>query len=207
MKERPILFSGSMVRAILGGHKTQTRRIVNPQPAFIGDENNSVLGHTESALDGKCPYGQPGDRLNVKEHTWMWCEKVPNGTTEKGRPKFRYVPMRYAKVFYCADHPEKPTIKVVSEYRGYEWGWRKKIGRFMPRWACRITLEITKVRVERLQDISPADCRAEGMPAENNDVGVRYGYGQLWNQINEKRGYGWAINPWVWVIEFRRIPQ
>ena len=66
-------------------------------------------------------------------------------------------------------------------------------------------VEIVSVRAERVQDITPNDCRAEGMTAKNNDIGVRYAFGQLWNSINEKRGYGWYVNPWVWVIGFKRI--
>jgi hypothetical protein len=75
----------------------------------------------------------------------------------------------------------------------------------MPRWASRLTLEVTDVRVERLCEITPDDCRAEGQPIHNNDGGVRYGFGQLWNSLNAKRGFGWDANPWVWVVSFRRV--
>lgn len=152
------------------------------------------------------PYGQPGDRLIVKEHVWMWCEKRPNGVTKKGRPKFHYVPMRGALVFYCADYAEKPNGTIVSPRTGNEWGWRKKLGRFMPRWASRITLEVTAVRVERLQDISEEDAKAEGVQpsySPNFSQSATGAYSVLWESIN---GAGsWAENPWVWVIEFRRI--
>jgi hypothetical protein len=75
----------------------------------------------------------------------------------------------------------------------------------MPRWASRITLEVVSVRVERVDDISPSDCRAEGVGIMLNDLGARYAFGSLWNEINDARGYGWNMNPWVWVVEFRRI--
>lgn len=227
MKERPILFSGPMVRAILEGRKTQTRRVakltttgrvmaVGSHKNWHPDDPNAVLA---------CPYGQPGDRLIVKEHVWMWCEKRPNGVTKKGRPKFHYVPMRGAPMFYCADFAKKPTGTIISPYTGNEWGWRKKLGRFMPRWASRITLEVTGVRVERLQDISEEDADAEGALNSSGlhdfdcagkcfhadqrcDCGggsIAKAYKRLWESIN---GAGsWAVNPWVWVVEFRRITQ
>jgi hypothetical protein len=75
----------------------------------------------------------------------------------------------------------------------------------MPRWASRITLEVVSIKVERLQDISTADCRKEGVGICLNDIGARYAFGQLWNQINGERGYGWDVDPWVWVVEFRRV--
>ena len=217
MKDRPMLYSGPMVRALLDERKTQTRRLVKPQPEYA-PKSGFWLWKGEPISDFSripCPYGQPGDRLIVKEHVWMWCEKVPNGTTKKGRAKFKYVPMRYAQIFYCSDHPEKPTIKVFSEYRGYEWAWRKKLGRYIPRWASRITLEITSVRVERLQDISDADAKAEGCSISQRieslgrqdwpefPADYRESFSCLWESIN---GPGsWAANPWVWVIEFRRV--
>jgi len=122
-----------------------------------------------------CPYGQSRDRLWVKE-----TFRLAHETSEK------------PKVIYRADNEET-------------WGARWKSSRFMFRKHSRITLEITGVRVERVRDITPDDCRAEGMPEKNNDLGVRYCFGQLWNQINEKRGYGWDTNCWVWVISFKRI--
>ena len=243
MKERPILFSAPMVLALLEGRKTQTRRIVRLQPCVGGIMRNLSPGIacrqislTTPGTVGRLgflpygdaqfedvfsPYGQPGDRLIVKENAWMWCESVIDGKTKTGRDKIRYIPFRHAHIFYCADHPEKPSVGVVSEYRGYQWGWHKKIGRFVPRWASRITLEITSVRVERLQDISENDARAEGITEAKFAIGVaqesvggknysvpysiRGGYCCLWNDINRGTQYMWAHNPWVWVIEFKRI--
>jgi hypothetical protein len=236
VKQTPILFSAPMVCAILEGRKTQTRRIVKPQPPFACEYViNGAYTHALCRAIGKpdhwvpptakstdhrlpCPQGGPGDQLVVKEHAWMWCEKVPNGVTPKGRQKFKYEPMRYAKIFYCSDHPEKPTIDVVSEYRGYEWGWRKKLGRFLPRWASRITLEVVSLRVEHLNAISAEDAKAEGIEYREGPGFKFYGelekldqwthspvwsYETLWESIN---GAGsWKANPWVWVITFRRL--
>lgn len=233
MKERPILFSAPMIRAQRAGIKTQTRRLVKPQPKTRPGMNctrlvmldrsgceviDTPVGdklHLETAL---CPYGQPGDRLRVKEAAWMWCERIPNGRTKTGRDKWRYVPLRGAPIHYAADHPAKPSVDVVSPGTGNKWGWRLKIGRFLPAWASRTTLEITGVRIERLQDISDQDAIAEGIPRHGDGFGRWHpdpddidhtgttkkpvlSYMGLWESIN---GAGsWAANPWVWVVEFK----
>lgn len=199
MSEKPILFSAPMVRALLDGSKTQTRRIAKPKRSI-------------EPMTDECPYGQPGDRLRVKEAAWMWCERRPNGTTPTGRQKWLYVPMREAQVHYASDHPKKPAVGVVSPDTGNQWGWRLKIGRFIPRWASRIALEVTAVRVERLQDISEADCVAEGCAGGHGSIpGYPYSatplehYESIWRAIN---GPGsWSLNPWVWAVSFRRIEQ
>lgn len=207
MKERPILFSAPMVCAILDGRKTQTRRIMNPQPKLIGGEplNFNIQA---SRL------GKPGDLLYVKEAAWMWCEKKPNGITKTGKPKWLYAPLREAPVFYCADHPNKPKIEIAHNETGNELGWRKKIGRFLPRWASRTTLEIVSVRVERLQDISECDAKAEGsyvcdyfgrrlLDQSSNQGCYKWGYRSIWESLN---GSGsWDLNPWVWVVEFKTL--
>lgn len=203
MKERPILFNGPMVRAILDGRKTQTRRILKAQPFAV---ETSAFGPPHvcwsenempcfEPLD--CPYGQPGDRLWVRE---TWCCKMDDGN-------FVYDAKGEHECYYAAtekDHITKDDGNGGVAFRedGTEASpWVSPL--FMPRWASRITLEVTAVRVERLNDISPDDCRAEGMPKDNNDIGVRYAYGQFWNQIN---GPGsWHLNPWVWVITFKRV--
>lgn len=211
MKERPILFSGDMVRAILDGRKTQTRRVVKlPTTLAWSDEYDGAIQHGDNTFpvdELRCPYGQSGDRLRVKEAAWMWCERRPNGTTRTGRQKWLYVPMRSAPVYYCTDTPTKPTSIVVSPNTGNEWAWRKKIGRFLPAWASRILLEITNVRVERLNDISEEDALAEGVtfihpvkPSRASRM-ARDAYADLWESIN---GAGsWDVNPWVWVVEFK----
>lgn len=198
MKERPIPFSAPMVRAILAGTKTQTRRVVKPQPEaehggepywFVGGYRAWIYRRTTDLLRKggnvlPCPYGQPGDRLWVRE---AW----------KAHTTFDHLPPRdipQSHVWYMADD----SYKAESRFRQ---------GMFMPRWASRITLEFTAVRVERLQEISVGDAIAEGIPRggpENPDgIEIRE-YRQLWERIN---GHGsWDANPWVWVVEFRRLP-
>jgi hypothetical protein len=198
MKERPILFSGLMVRAILKGMKTQTRRVIKPQPDLSlvgGDEYPSwkVDDAWQSGfVDVKCPFGEVGDRLWVRE---TWC----------AGPKFNSVnPSSIpsgSDVWYRA-HADDNISK-----------WIPSI--FMPRWASRITLEITGVRVERLQDITPDDCRSEGHPVSNmnytqecHDDAARDWFMDLWDSINGKdETKNWNANPWVWVIEFERIEK
>ena len=223
MKERPILFSGPLVRAILEGTKTQTRRIVklplidrNGSGCEIaGCEINGMLREGRFDL---CPYGQPGDRLWVRE-SWQYAD-----WTETGYPWIGY---RADGAKSCIDEiPEEwserltdiwakfwaaPSAKLsdpanyVIDQRAAERKWRPSI--HMPRWASRITLEITSIRVERLQDISEADAKAEGVEAstfvEMKDGSPCYStpYQILWEQIN---GVGsWEQNPYVWVIQFR----
>lgn len=169
MKERPIILSGPMVRAILAGAKTQTRRVVKPQ----------AMGQWGPVVP--CPYGRPGDRLWVRE-AWR---PVHGGYSDLGAR-------------YRADFERDQTV------------WRPSI--HMPRWASRITLEVTGVRVERLQDISEADAQAEGSfewaaeqdtPVRDLDE-ARLVYLQLWQSINGPAS--WDADPWVWVVEFRRLP-
>lgn len=205
MKERPILFQADMVNAILEGRKTQTRRIVKPTK----DRNGSgchlapceIAGEVNGGDYALCPYGQPGDRLWVRENFLY----LMHGDVTAGDIK------------YCASIDSRSAAG--SKNPGY-W-WRKRPSIHMPRWASRITLEIVSVRVERLQDISEADAMAEGIePPENGtyrDYGVKPednegydycstaidSYKTLWQTIN---GFdSWDANPWVWVVEFRRI--
>ena len=181
MKERPIIFSGEMVRAILDGRKTQTRRVIKPQPDHIHTFQKGILLPQIGDKEIRCPYGQPGDRLWVRE-TWA-----------------KNNPVLDAKVCYRAD--------LMSPDLGKPW----KPSIYMPRWASRITLEIVNVRVERVQEITEADVIAEGIGAFTLARGVlsdappdpRWKFIELWNSINANRGYGWEINPWVWVIEFK----
>lgn len=206
MTERPILFSGPMVRAILDGRKTQTRRIIKPQPPVdeIGrPEYGKILGpemfepvaydrHGEmipgpeifGAFDEngewgvKCPYGQPSDRLWVRE-TWFSPPKPHNGLWGWRAD---------------GDHPHGRAYRIRPSIH-------------MPRKYCRLVLEVVEVRVERLQDISRGDCMDEGCPFPNMAKGPdpRQWFADLWDTINAKRGYGWDSNPWVWVIEFTRV--
>lgn len=200
-KDKPIMFSGSMVRAILDGRKTQTRRVIKPQPvgspAGLGCIGGRGIGHIfESEHTGgqivRCPYGEPGDRLWVRE---TWADE-PGG------------PDDYPITVYAADMAARhhndvahgPIFYLRSDYKPKRW--RPSI--YMPWWASRITLEVTGVRAERLRDISEADARAEGTTTNEIDLTHRESFQTLWDSINAKRGFGWEANPWVWAVEFKR---
>lgn len=221
MKERPILFSGPMVTAILEGRKTQTRRVVKWKPRVPGLNFQATTlqagdyftgkpehGQVLRSRDGRgswndrtypvqCPYGKVGDRLWVREtHATV---AIPNGTTAN---EFMTV--------YRADNPHGMMLPKK---------WKPSI--FMRPHDSRINLEITGVRVERLQDISSGDIEAEGvlacdewrnyldtwesMQSDDCSLETPHQYWERrWNRINGKK-YPWASNPWVWVVEFRRV--
>lgn len=196
MKERPILFSAPMVRAILDGRKTQTRRPVkgaSGQP-YTGDVTNF----------GTCKFGQPGDRLWVRE---AWG--ITNMTRLNDGARHDQVTYRAGKLVHRSEDIPTPIdfsnwpTSWADDFIPDNKKWRPSI--HMPRWASRITLEITGVRVERLQDISERDAWAEGCEGFDDDVsGGKSGYSEfaeLWESIN---GPGsWDANPWVWVVEFK----
>ncbi|MDH0849190.1 hypothetical protein N5D66_14720 [Delftia tsuruhatensis] len=198
MKERPILFSAPMVRALLAGTKTQTRRIAKPvRHPDLGNvyaPGALVLEHEpQHVIDRCCPYGRPGDRLWVRETHMNWWKLDP--ANPEGPRIFSHV------AAFAAD--------------GYELepGERWIPSIHMLRAASRITLDIKAVRVERLQDISEEDAKAEGAPGYeegldapppdgDHEWSYRASFQRLWEQIN---GPGaWAKNPWVWVVEFER---
>jgi len=233
MRERPILFSAPMIRAILDGRKTVTRRIVKPQPptveavharsgsgySWITPDRERIHHHRPAGpvwavreLMGcepqlLCPYGQPGDRLWVKER---WRPSVAHshgaGECDCGDVNVEYRADGEVRFFRDDSIP-------------FEWTMPKAAARgdvtplFMPRWASRITLEVTGVRVERLQDISEDQAKAEGVEPINEPNELRWphyaphgvAFAALWEQIN---GAGsWDANPWVWAVEFKRIEQ
>lgn len=199
VRERPLLVSAEMVRAILDGRKTQTRRVVRNQSRalHLGMETPEF----RASVIRRCPYGQPGDRLWVRE-TWIIGHDDGNGGWSVLRPTGHS--NREGRVFYRASFDEPDPNK------GGRMLWRPSI--HMPRWASRITLEVTGVRVERLQELSELDAVAEGLdpvhPGEHKwqtTPFARTRYAELWDSLNEKRGYGWETNPWIWVIEFRRL--
>lgn len=207
MKERPILFSAPMVRALLAGEKTQTRRVVKPQPFVSLDAISGwaipvpkkcqgwardFLDIKGPNIDAACPYGEVGDRLWVRE-TFMDLQ----GTGVEHRPDPLGPLHRYA---YQADTP--PGSRGDEARKEYGLKWKPSI--HMPRAASRITLEVTGVRVERLQDISEADAAAEGVHTDPACPAYD-AYQALWEQINGKGS--WDANPWVWVIDFRRAAQ
>ena len=190
---KPILFSGEMVRAILDGRKTQTRRVIKPQPSAGVRRSVFVLSGLEDGhgRELRCPYGRPGDTLWVRE-TWQ---------AVSGNDRARHI-MTHPR-------PDRGWLEYAATPRADEpaYKWRPSI--HMPRWASRITLEVTGVRVERLQDISEADAWAEGCEGYDDDVtGGKSGYREyceLWEKINGKGS--WDLNPWVWVVEFKGVAQ
>jgi hypothetical protein len=193
-REKPILFSAPMVRALLAGTKTQTRRIMKPQPplGWFRDEAELADDETWKLLTLKmCPYGVAGHRLWVKEsHALIWPGDGPPDDVRDNRVEYRADTdgiARPAEWPMDCNGPERPR-------------WRPSI--HMHRWASRITLEITAVRVERLQAITEADAYAEGV--EHGSLSnVVENYAMLWEKINGADS--WDANPWVWVIEFRRV--
>lgn len=248
MKERPILFSGEMVKAILEGRKTMTRRIIKVQPPkdgadyqvcriLAGDRRNvgkyRWVNKNCLAAHINTPYfslpWENGDRLWVKE-TFSVDEIITgsnsNETFSSGCIEYKY---GRAKYFNFSTNPSEPEEipfddyrreKLIAMYDSQIGDWRPSI--FMPRWASRITLEVTDIRVERLQDITEGDVEKEGInqhPYEYADstyyderpeiAGLEANisaFAGLWDSINGKNpDKRWNANPWVWVIEFRRI--
>lgn len=211
MKERPILFSAPMVLAILEGRKTQTRRIVSPRPQphwaltnvgrltcsahRLNGENVAVFSDGEMGYPYLNRFGGPGDQLWVRET--CRAEELPSG--EDG---VRYLADNDWRVIENTKTASEAWVR-LNWYRGKRGATVPTI--HMPRWASRINLEITGVRVERLQEISGSDCIAEGIveaDAPDYIFGLQEAYRNLWESIN---GPGsWDANPWVWVIEFRK---
>jgi hypothetical protein len=207
MKERPILFSAPMVRSLLDGGKTQTRRVVKPKHLpFVENLTANFLGGKWG--ERPMPYGEPGDRLWVRE-TWMpdaphdgtWASTQFYGC--KTSP-LSDIPERFRKAKHCIYRASWDGPSMV--------GWKPSI--HMPRWASRITLEITEVRVERLQDISEADALAEGIVRLTEGFGLpdgshfhaaapRQSYLSLWEAINGPGSV--EANPWVWAVSFKRL--
>jgi hypothetical protein len=204
MKERPILFSAPMVHTILERRKTQTRRAMKPQPEptdiidgwrwHYKGQCGGWCGSAPQGILSYCPYGVPGDRLWVREALRRAPGAMGNITT-------------YAADRACVPHEYATSASV-------EWPWKVAVlsARYMPRWASRITLEVTDVRVQRLHKIRTDDARSEGFDpawAAMNGFGEKYApilwYSDLWDKLYFKRGFGWTVNPWVWAITFKRI--
>lgn len=188
MKERPILFSGPMVRAILDGRKTQTRRVIKGEHTNVFWNSIVVNGYggwtNEHGSPVRCPYGKPGDRLWVRE-TFSYRDYGDIGSHDLDK----------SERWYWADGSQ-PT----------HGNWtRPKPSIHMPRWASRITLKITDMRVERLQDISHRDALAEGVDYDVSkpDGSPLQRFQQLWESLNGPES--WIDNPWVWVVEFKHI--
>ncbi|AUX87028.1 hypothetical protein C3F34_13965 [Acinetobacter sp. ACNIH2] len=196
MKERPILFNAPMVKAILEGRKTQTRRSISPQPSLVmGEGKHSTYAYrggmyaldlyaSNSNILSKCPFGKIGDRLWVRETFRLFdSEECPHADFPCGCPS-------WGTPLYRASHDCGDGEK-----------WTPSI--HMPRSASRILLEITKIRVERLQDISESDYLKEGVGSPILRYCKKPKFMQLWESINGADS--WAANPWVWVVEFKVI--
>jgi hypothetical protein len=227
MIERPIIFSGDMVRAILEDRKTKTRRVMNPQPETWHTVKRQPFVHSDypgiwsPLADNSENRTQPYD---VGDHLWVretFCVGYPTGEPKRWsclKPTDERVAISLRRAFYKVDSNDPPDEP--------QRHWTPSI--HMPRWASRITLEVTGVRVERLNDISEADAIAEGCEAiptsladieaipENSLEGKlaralgpgmftgRLAFMELWDSIYAKK-HPWSSNPWVWVIEFRRV--
>lgn len=222
MKERPILFNDAMVRAILDGRKTQTRRVIKPQPVAPYDDayfdkynkgpqwnwwtkdNKQCLGQII-----RCPYGKPGDHLWVRE---AWS---PDATQMYPYPKCWYRAtdgdfIDTGAMIHdsdCEKDGENSDCLACWEWEHGKFKWRPSI--HMPRWASRIILEITDVRVERLNEISAKDVLSEGIPDAKEDFKIggpdiysRHCFKKVWT--SQYGALAWESNPWVWVIEFKR---
>ncbi|HBP5667130.1 hypothetical protein IPC1031_08690 [Pseudomonas aeruginosa] len=222
-KERPILFSGPMVRVILEGRKTVTRRVMKPQPDFLGPmvDPNTPFKTLDAGLHARitCPYGEPGDRLWVRE-TWTdvnmcGAPALAYRADEDMRDLMEEPGFLDDRGAFNYDDPRVKPYPFACWYAELDQArWRPSI--HMPRWASRILLEITAVRVERLQDISEEQALAEGVRGEPcdharqacADIGcwgdtAKGAFGFLWESLNGEGS--WAANPWVWVVEFKRV--
>ncbi len=219
MKSRPILFSPEMVQAIQDGRKSQTRRVVKfsePHSAHGPDFNvyrtndggwmwtngPAPLPEWLDSPGRKCPYGEPGDELYVRETHYRFGKWITNGHTRTGKLAYRFKPHDNSIMF-----PNSPPETVCT--KKHETGWFKRPSIFMPKWASRITLVVKSVRVERIQDISISDTKKEGMPwddilfptiAPEDKFFPRFK--KLWDSINAKRGFSFDSNSWVFAIEF-----
>jgi hypothetical protein len=221
--ERPILFSDAMVRAILAGTKTQTRRVIAGASGAFWDhrsytgtvERDGVLrfrvGPDGEIANGspevRCPHGAVGDRLWVRE-AWR--------AEERASDLVDGVRFRSDDVFVPIQNTPEAAEAWVDAYDNgrHKQRWRPSI--FLPRWASRLTLEVTSVRVERVQSISEEDARAEGFTRHAagwsaggrgyDALTARYAFAELWDSINGTRpGCSWSANPWVWCVSFKHV--
>lgn len=214
VKTRPIIFGADSIRAILEGRKTQTRRVIQPQPRPTHykpcqgcKEDGTVVWHffneyLSADTDARmCPYGKRRERLWVREaHAFVADEfGLSSG-----------VAFRDDWIEWLSDDALLDGQTVYNASNPDAWKWRSPI--FMPRWASRITLELTDVRVERLDEIDEADAIAEGVDVvgelltkrERADERINQ-YCWAWDELNAKRGFGWDVNPWVWVLSFKKV--
>lgn len=221
-KDYPVFFNDEMVRAILDGRKTQTRRVIklshergmlNPVVRGRNGEISSVSCRLAPTL---CPFGQSGDRLWVRE-TWAllgnedgccvdWNDNLCKGDEKLAARIYRASCERLPGDYGLWSIPDDAYWKPHTENQKFEGAWRPSI--HMPRWASRILLEITDVRVERLNSISEADAQAEGVTPSTHQITppeavYRVGFGDIWRSIYGEES--WDADPWVWVVEFKHI--
>jgi hypothetical protein len=201
-KERPILFSGPMVRALLEGRKSQTRRVLKGEVGPCAYEpgkhalNGQVIEGNPAVLT-QCPYGAPGDRLWVRE-TWALEDCGEDGK--------RVIWQADRAARWIGDGVDSEVYYLPSDYNPGRW--RPSI--HIPRQHSRLTLEVTEVRVQRLQEISEEDARAEGVEPEGRDgrgpLTHLNAFRSLWANINGMReGCSWEATPWVWCVSFRMV--
>lgn len=222
MKHIPILFSTPMVQAILDGRKTQTRRTLKMPPKNITITENGFEG--ESGRIYKCPYGQVGDILWVRETHYAFGEWKKNGTTKTGKQKWKFVRQNDIAVRFFDN---KPKSIESPKFRGL--GWYNRSSLFLEKHHCRTFLKVKSIRVERLKDISEKDAESEGINIVDFNCYENYlvdknwqhngmnqkgfhmiqdpigSFASLWAKINGEQS--WNDNPWVWVIDFDRIEK
>lgn len=223
-RERPILFSGEMISAILDGKKCQTRRVIKPQPDLrpgtmltpMRERISTAYWHwkdewwwqdPQPSMLAQCPYGAPGDKLWVRETWGIYSESW----TDYGWEGDGIVDIGIQKSLPRGSMHSK--YHIVYKESGYEAdeGERWKPSIFMPRWASRLTLEVVSVKVERVSEICVDDVVAEGIELDMSDsqywrentIGR---YAELWDSLNAKRGFPFSGSPWCWAITFRCLP-
>ena len=231
MGERPILFNGEMVRAVLSGKKTQTRRVIKNPEHFgcpTGDCTHDFQEECNDAMMQLCPYGKIGDELWVREKwrvgAWQKDQKIAVDYAANNFARKEWLNVNSEELFERLTHQsfldaKKANLKPERFYKRHEYKWEHGQGPtrwrpsiHLPRWASRIQLKITNIRVERVQDISTKDISAEGVVSEigNPKMGKRWdslqrmAWVRLWDSIN-KDEKSWSSNPYVWVVEFERI--
>ena len=197
MKHIPILFSTPMVQAILEGRKTMTRRKVKLQPGegeyYQLMEDGEFAYISVGGMSGpyKCPYGQPGDILWVRE-TWQHTKNLGINPEDENS----------GYIYKCSENGQEWANNTEN------WVWKPSL--FMKKEACRIFLKVTGVKVERLQDISTLDAIKEGvnpctLNSQTGNYSFEYGFQKIWKEINGQKS--WNDNPWVWCISFERIEK
>jgi len=200
MTERGILMSGPMAQAAHEGRKTQTRRVIRPQPFWIDVVTKlPVKPHSPKNIDGylphRCPYGEPGDLLYVRE-TWAINSCFDDQSPSRVGDVYEGI-----LIWHCAADTTHGAENDACRGR-----WRPSI--YMPKWAARTWLRLLDVWIERVQEISTEDIECEGIlhwiENNGNHGGRRRTFAKLWDSLNAKRGFGWDANQWVWVLKFKR---